>query len=630
MRRQLVVFAFAAILAVGVSACGSSSKSSSKSSTSSTGAKAGGKNFGPSGGDINNGKKGGVLTVLAESDVDSFDPGLTYEQFSFEVFGDVDRALYSYTPPKYDQPVPDVADGQPVISPDNKTVTVKIRKGIKFSPPVNREVTAKDVAYGLTRTFTKNVPNGYVSAYFGALTGVKAFQAGKAKTIAGITTPDDFTIVFKLDQPQAGVFAQALTLSATAPVPPEYAAKYDAKNPSTYPQHQVATGPYMITNNASGKITGHTPGKELNLVRNPNWDPKTDFRPAYVDAINIREGITDPASGTRKILSGNATIEGNVVAPAEELRKLVTGPDNAQLDFAPSGGGRYISMNTTVKPFDDINVRKAVIAGIDRNALRLSRGGPILGDVSTHQISSGLPGFAEAGGVKGFGFDWLAKPGGDPALSAKYFKAAGYKSGKYEGKETLLMVGENSGVPAKTAQVARAQFEKLGFKVNFKGVPHDIMYTKFCNVPKQQVAICPNTGFFKDFNDAQTLLDLTFNGEQIVPVQNSNWPQLNVPAINQAIDKGREVVGAAARAKYWAGVDKMITAQAPVAWAVQAGVSAALQFIDEQIEAGALDGGVARCRATTRKGKPCQRTPLPERDYCPSHQHLEARTSLAA
>jgi hypothetical protein len=56
-------------------------------------------------------------------------------------------------------------------------------------------------------------------------------------------------------------------------------------------------------------------------------------------------------------------------------------------------------------------------------------------------------------------------------------------------------------------------------------------------------------------------------------------------------------------------------------------VTAALQFIDEQIEAGALDGGVARCRATTRKGKPCQRTPLPERDYCPSHQHLEAKAA---
>ena len=70
-----------------------------------------------------------------------------------------------------------------------------------------------------------------------------------------------------------------------------------------------------------------------------------------------------------------------------------------------------------------------------------------------------------------------------------------------------------------------------------------------------------------------------------------------------------------------------ITCQSDVAWAVTQGVQAAAQFIEEQIEAGALDGGVARCRATTRKGKPCQRTPLPERDYCPSHQHLEAKAA---
>jgi hypothetical protein len=73
-----------------------------------------------------------------------------------------------------------------------------------------------------------------------------------------------------------------------------------------------------------------------------------------------------------------------------------------------------------------------------------------------------------------------------------------------------------------------------------------------------------------------------------------------------------------------------ITVQAEVAWAVQEGVNAACAFIEEQIEQGALDGGVARCRATTRKGKPCQRTPLPEREYCPSHQHLESRSKVAA
>jgi len=72
-----------------------------------------------------------------------------------------------------------------------------------------------------------------------------------------------------------------------------------------------------------------------------------------------------------------------------------------------------------------------------------------------------------------------------------------------------------------------------------------------------------------------------------------------------------------------------ITVQAQVAWAVTQGVDAAVGFVEDQIEAGAFDGGVARCRATTRKGKACQRTPLPERDYCPSHQHLERNKAAA-
>jgi hypothetical protein len=73
-----------------------------------------------------------------------------------------------------------------------------------------------------------------------------------------------------------------------------------------------------------------------------------------------------------------------------------------------------------------------------------------------------------------------------------------------------------------------------------------------------------------------------------------------------------------------------ITAQAQVAWTVRECVSAATAFIEAQLEAGLLDGGIARCKATTRKGKACQRTPLPSRDYCPSHQHLERALKAAA
>ena len=72
-----------------------------------------------------------------------------------------------------------------------------------------------------------------------------------------------------------------------------------------------------------------------------------------------------------------------------------------------------------------------------------------------------------------------------------------------------------------------------------------------------------------------------------------------------------------------------ITAQAQVSWAVSQGIGAAVTNIEEQIESGAFDGGSSRCRATTRKGKPCQRAPPPDREYCPSHQHLESRRVAA-
>jgi hypothetical protein len=47
------------------------------------------------------------------------------------------------------------------------------------------------------------------------------------------------------------------------------------------------------------------------------------------------------------------------------------------------------------------------------------------------------------------------------------------------------------------------------------------------------------------------------------------------------------------------------------------------EFLAAQPLAGYdLDGNRLECRATTRKGRPCQRTPLPHNGYCPSHQHL--------
>ena len=47
------------------------------------------------------------------------------------------------------------------------------------------------------------------------------------------------------------------------------------------------------------------------------------------------------------------------------------------------------------------------------------------------------------------------------------------------------------------------------------------------------------------------------------------------------------------------------------------------EFLDSLPDDVTLDGQERHCLASTRKGTPCQREPLPGRDYCPSHKHLE-------
>ena len=47
------------------------------------------------------------------------------------------------------------------------------------------------------------------------------------------------------------------------------------------------------------------------------------------------------------------------------------------------------------------------------------------------------------------------------------------------------------------------------------------------------------------------------------------------------------------------------------------------EFLDSLPADVTLDGQQRNCLASTRKGTPCQREPLPGMDYCPSHKHLE-------
>jgi peptide/nickel transport system substrate-binding protein len=559
----LLAAVFAA-LALVVSACGGSDNQSTSEGSSTT---AQGQ------GSLTEGKKGGKITYLAAGDIDYLDPGQTYYTFGYLVAYSVNRTLYSFKPEDSTTPVPDLAEGDPQISSDNKTVTVTIRPGVKYAPPVNREIKCDDIKYAIERSFTKQVPSGYAGTYFNSIEGTPAEpNTGDYKPISGIQCAGN-KLTLKLKTASAPLVSQALVMPITTPVPKEYAQKFDQKTPSTYDQYVAFTGPYMVKNDSSGKVTGRVPGKSIDIVRNPNWDPKTDYRPAYLDEVFIDEGNDDLTVASRRALQGSATLCCDAGSPPAPVLKQALSRNKDQVIFVPSGGTRYIAMNTTIKPFDNLDVRKAVIAGMDRNALRLTRGGAVLGDIATGWIPPGIPGFEEAGGLtQNTDLDYLKNPQGDMAVFKKYMLAAKQKdaslpidssTGKWTGSDKYLTIATNADPGKKTAEVFQGQMNKLGFQLNFRIVPQDTLYTKFCGVPKADVVLCPNVGWFKDFTDPQSMLDATFNGNNILQQGNVNWPQLDVKSINDAMTKaGTEPIGKS-RNEAWAKVGHSIAEQAP-------------------------------------------------------------------
>jgi peptide/nickel transport system substrate-binding protein len=510
------------------------------------------------------GKKGGKLTVLSGGDVDYMDPGKTYYSYAFGIMNAIHRQLYSYMPNDASKPIPDLAEGDPEISADGKTVTVKIKQGVMFSEPVNREVTSADVKYAIERAFTANVANGYARAYLGDLRGAPK-EPGDYQEISGIETPDDQTIVFNLTKGTGAAVAGTLAMPISAPVPKEYAQKYDRTTPSTYGEgHAVYTGPYMVESDAEGKATGYVAGKTIRLVRNPQYTPVDDFRPAFLDEIEFQGGNEDAAVATRRVLSGENLALGELEPPASQLQRLLES-NKTELSAVPGGGWRMISMDTSRPPFDDINVRKAVIAGFNRAAARQQRGGEALGPIAQHYIPPDMAGFDESNGLQGWvdEFDWMASEEGDRAKSAEYFKAAGMSSGKYEGDEELLIVGDNAEPDRSISQITEQQLNEMGFQTKLRLVTRDTMFTKFCNIPDSEVHVCPSVGWLRDFADPQTMLDPTFNGDNILDTGNSNWPELDVPELNEKMNQAKLVTDPAERAQAWADVNHDIVAQAP-------------------------------------------------------------------
>ena len=537
----------AAVLAVVgglvLAGCGSSGSSGgSKDSNKDSFNAAVGKVFDPST------KKGGVLKFADSGQQDSTDPGDTYYGYTWNFIRTYGRALTMFNPAPGkagQQLVGDLADGLGKPSSDAKTWTYTLRKGVKFED--GSAVTSADVKYGVERSTDKDVfPDG--PTYFDSLLDWPAswkgpYKTPKVNTDSAISTPDPQTIVFHFKAP----FSDMDYLATTPQDIPVPKAKDTGKN---YKQHPMATGPYMFTD--------YQEGKSFSLRRNKNWDPKTDpNRKALPSGYDVTQNVNADDIDNR-IQAGDLDIEYSSlgVSQAERGRALTNPTLKTRLDNPSQARLWYTSINPTVKPFDNIDCRKAIEYGMDHTAYQAAYGGKLAGgDIATTMLIPIIPGFKK--------FDLY--PTKDDKGDLSKAKDELTKCGHPNGFSTNISYRIERPLEKATAEAFQQQLGKIGIKLTPKGYPKTDYFSTYAGNPpyvkSHDLGLVVN-GWGADWNDGYGMLSQIIDSRVIRDSGGSSNTSVRIPSVDKLIDASLLETDVSKRNDLYGQMDNQVMEQA--------------------------------------------------------------------
>ncbi|NUT42654.1 MAG: ABC transporter substrate-binding protein [Thermoactinospora sp.] len=487
-------------------------------------------------------KAGGTLKFALSDEPDSMDPGNTYYAFNWNFTRLYARALLTYEPAPGDaglKLVPDLAEGLGEASADGKTWTYKLKKGIKYED--GTEVKAIDVKNAIARSnFTEELTDGpkYFAEYLDAGEYAGPYKDKDLANFKGVETPDDYTIVFKLKAPFSE-FDFLVANPQSAPVPQAKDTGLD------YEKTVLSTGPY--------KIESHEVGKQFNLVKNDQWDASTDpTRKQLPDRIEV-QFKQDANDIDNRLLAGQLHVDlgGTGVQPAARGKivadeKLKDATDNPYTPF-----NRYMMISTQVKPFDNIECRKAIQYAVDKVATQAPWGGPLGGDIGSTLMTPTTVGY------QAYNLFETPENKGDQAKAKEHLTACGQPSGF----ETNIAVRGDRTKEVQVAEAVQAALAKVGIKATIKKYPSGDWSAQYAGKP--EFVHSNNLGLMiagwgADWPSGFGFLSQIVDGRFIKASGNYNMMELNDKAVNDLLDKGIQTTDPAERNKIWAEVDKKV------------------------------------------------------------------------
>jgi peptide/nickel transport system substrate-binding protein len=495
-----------------------------------------------------NGVPGGTLRVLSVFYATGLDTAINYGAIARTYA----RTLYGYNlsrpAEQVSVPVPDIASGPPQLSADQRTYTFTLRPGVRYAPPVNREVTATDFITAIQRLYDEQTPS-YGQAYADLIAGAKAFAAGKASRISGLAAPDPHTLKITLDQPAAD-FLSILTLQLFAPVPGEYAAGYAVG--ANYDGHVVGSGPYTPDS--------YLPQQSIVLVRNPNWDPATDpLRKAWVDRIQIKFGVST-ALIQRAIQREEADLSLDSHVSQTQLARLRADPERSRrLSVNPTGTLLFLALGTHRRAgaIADVRVRQAVNYAIDKVAYRDAVAGSF---APTGQLASTL---LAPGSLGYHPYDLYPTPGGrgDPAKARALLAQAGYPHGL-----TLSFVTFSSGRYVATRKPIEQSLARAGIRLRTTTYKGFHLYEQSLGIPaKRRQHQLGQSAWILDYlgDNARQSIVAQYDS-RLDPAVSGNFSEYHNPTVNRLIDAALAEPDRTRRAALWAQIDQRIMQDAPM------------------------------------------------------------------
>jgi oligopeptide transport system substrate-binding protein len=281
-----------------------------------------------------------TFSFALQNDVSHLDPAQVDAAVDITFLQNVFNGLV-----RYDEKlkvVPDAAKSLPDVSSDGLTYTFHLRNEVKFSN--GDAVKAKDWIWTFTRTLRLN--QAYASN-LEAIKGAADLEAGKAKTLAGISAPDDFTLKVQLEEP-AGYWLSQLAMPTAALVLNqkvlESTGEPDSEKWTQSPATYIGTGPFKMTMRVPNQVMEFEPVASW-------WGGST----GALKKIHVDIGVDD-VSQVKKFESGGYQLVGMAnqnVNPDDVLRYRSDPTKSKLLTNFPGARTTGVGFNFVNGPFAD-------------------------------------------------------------------------------------------------------------------------------------------------------------------------------------------------------------------------------------------------------------------------------------